>query len=346
MPAAGGEPVYHTTRRPNCTDAAARRVQLRVTPAGPGAAPSPVVWSATRRADAGSIGVPGSGNRPPIAQIQVDALVGFIGVPFRFSGAGSEDLDGVLAASAYRWELPGAGGATEERSGVQVDHAFSVVGEHTVLLEVTDAEGAVNVAAITVRVVNRHPTAEATVTPEIGEVGTTSFHFDATASADGDADALTYRWELGPDASGNPIIDTRAAFDLVFPAGSDPGPRRVTLTIEDPLGGRDVRVLQVGLSGPGSIGGITINPEPVITGGVPVVGTVGVGRLDLNVSFSLLSGDPWHRRGDSPPPPGQWWRPGRERRSITCSPPATLACTASLGSTPADRSSVPNATSV
>ncbi len=278
---------------PNCANASARRVQLRVTPAGPSSAPRRVVWSATRRADAGSIGLPGSGNRPPVAQIQVDALVGFIGVPFRFSGAGSEDLDGVLAASSYRWEFPGAGGTTDERTGVQVDHAFSVVGEHTVLLEVTDAEGAVNVAAITVRVVNRHPTAEATVTPEVGEVGTTSFRFDATASADGDADALTYRWELGPDASGNPIIETQAVFDMVFPAGSDPGPRRITLTIEDPRGGRDVRVLQVGLSGPGSIGGtITINPEPVITGGVPVVGTVGAGRPDLNVSFSLLSGDP------------------------------------------------------
>ncbi|MDQ2678343.1 MAG: PKD domain-containing protein [Actinomycetota bacterium] len=276
----------------DCASVTARRVQLRATPAGPGRSPREIRWNATRRADAGSVGIPGSGNRPPVAQIQVDSLVGFIGVPFRFSGAGSEDLDGLLAASAYRWELPGAGGATEERTGAQIDHAFSVVGEHTVLLEVTDSDGAVNVAAITVRVVNRHPTAEATVAPETGEVGTTSFHFDATASADGDADALTYRWDLGPDASGNPITDTRAVFDMIFPAGSPEGPRRITLTIEDPRGGRDVRVLQVGLNGPGSIGGITINPEPVITGGVPVVGTVGAGRPDLRVSFSLLSGDP------------------------------------------------------
>lgn len=277
----------------DCAHPSAERVQLSVTPAGPSASPRPVVLSATRRADAGSIGVPGSGNRPPVAQIDVDALVGYVGVPFRFSGAGSEDPDGALTPGSYRWEFPAPGGGIVERNGIDtVDHTFTELGEHTVLLQVTDAGAAVNVAAITVRVVNRHPTADASVTPETGEAGVTLFHFDATGSADGDSDALTHRWDLGPDADGNPIIDTRAEFDFVFPAGTPSGPRRITVIVDDPRGGRDVRVLQVGLGGPPAIGGITINPEPVVTGAVPVVGTVGPGRTDVSVSFSLLAGDP------------------------------------------------------
>ena len=276
----------------DCSHPSAERVQLSVTPDGPSESPRPVVLSATRRADAGSIGVPGSGNRPPIAQVQVDALVGYVGVPFRFSGPGSEDLDGPLVESSYRWEFPGPGGAPVVAIGSTVDHAFGEVGEHTVVLQVTDAEGAINVAAVTVRVVNRHPNAAATVTPETGEVGVTQFHFDATGSDDGDADTLVYRWDLGPDAAGDPIVDSRAEFDFVFPAGAALGPRRITLTVDDPRGGRDVRVLQVGLGGPAPISGIIINPEPVVTGAVPVVGTIGPGRPDLSVSFSLLAGDP------------------------------------------------------
>lgn len=292
MPAPPPPAVAPATPSSNCAHPTAKRVQLRVTPDGPSAAPRPIVLNATRRADAGSIGVPGSGNRPPVAQIDADALVGYVGVPFRFSGAGSEDLDGTLTAASFRWEFPAAGGGTLERTGVDVvDHAFTEPGEHTVLLQVTDADAAVNVAAITVRVVNRHPSADATITPETGQVGVTSFRFDAGASADGDTDALTYSWDLGPDAAGDPIIDTRATFDLVFPVGAPEGPRRVTLTVTDARGASDVRVLQVGLGGPSSVGGITINPEPVVSTGSPMVGTVGPGRPDLPVEFSLLAGE-------------------------------------------------------
>ena len=286
-------PPSPTPAPSNCAHASARRVQLQLTPDGPSAAPRPVVVQATRRADAGAIGIPGSGNRPPIAQIEVDALVGYIGLPFRFSGAGSEDLDGPLAPSSYRWELPGPGGTTVERTGVEVDHSFSELGEHTVVLQVTDAEGAVNLAAITVRVVNRHPTAVATVSPETGEVDVTSFHFSASSSTEADVgDSLDYSWDLGPGPDGTPQVRTGAEIDVVFPEGTPSGRRQITLTVTDSHGGRDVVMVQIGLGGAAGDGGILMNPEPVITSGAPVVGTVGPGRPDLEVEFVLVDGDP------------------------------------------------------
>lgn len=275
---------------PPCQRDAARRVRLSFTPAGPSASPRPIELTATRRANADSIGIPGSGNRPPVAQIDVDSLVGNLGVPFRFSGLRSEDLDGTLTDASFRWEFPAASG-TVERTGRSVDHAFTEVGEHTVLLEITDAEGAQNVAAVTVRVDNRHPTAAAQVSPETGVVGTTLFRFDAGTSADPDGDALTYAWNLGVDAANNPIVDSRRVVDLTFPAGTPVGPRRISLTVTDSRGGSDVLLLQIGLAGTVPVTGITITPEPVLTGGVPVVGTVGVGRPDVPVEFGL-SGAP------------------------------------------------------
>ena len=129
-----------------CAAPANRRVTLSATPAGPGATPRAVVVQATRRANADSVGVPGSGNRPPLAQIGVSPLVGYVNSPFSFSADASEDLDGVIAS--YDWEFPASSG-TVERSGETVQHAFDEVGEQTVLLRVTDDEGATNVAATT-----------------------------------------------------------------------------------------------------------------------------------------------------------------------------------------------------
>ncbi len=277
----------------DCSDASARRVQLSLTPHGPSGSPRPVVVQATRRADGGAIGVPGSGNRPPIAQIEVDALVGYIGQPFRFSGAGSEDLDGPLVATSYRWELPGPAGATVVHIGAQVDHVFTELGEHTVVLQVTDADGAANLAAITVRVVNRHPTAVAVITPETGDVGVTSFHFSASTSAEADVnDPLEYSWDMGPGPDGTPQVLSGAEVDLVFPEGTPTGRRQITLTVTDSRGGRDVVIAQIGLGGPPSTGDILMNPEPVITSGTPVVGTVGPDRPDLVVEFVSTAGDP------------------------------------------------------
>ncbi len=282
-----------TPPRSDCADASARRVQLALTPDGPTASPQPVLLQASRRAGPGAVGVPGSGNRPPVAQIRVDALVGYVGVPFRFSGAESEDLDGPLTASSYRWELPGPGGTTVDRAGVEVDHAFDELGEHTVVLQVTDAEGAVNLAAITVRVVNRHPLAAATVSPETGEADVTTFHFSAAGSVEDDVgDTLEYSWDLGPMPGGGPQVRTGSEIDVVFPEGTPSGQRRVSLTVTDSHGATDTVMVQIGLGGPADTGGILMNPEPVLTSGTPVVGTVGPGRSELTVEFVLVEGDP------------------------------------------------------
>lgn len=277
---------------PACRRDGVRRVLISLTPKGPGSSPRAIELHATRRADSRSIGISGGGNRPPIAQITVDSLIGFPNEAFSFSGAASEDRDGPASALSHVWEFPAPNGTTASSTGVSATHSFSEVGEYTVLLTVADARGATNVAAVTVRVINRHPVALARVTPETGEVGLQVFDFDARTSSDADGDTLSYQWDLGPGAPGTRITDTRPQFGFVFPAGTPQGLRQVSLTVTDSRGGTDTMMLQVAVRGPAQIGGITINPEPVLTGSAPVVGTVGPGRPNLDVSFSLSSGDP------------------------------------------------------
>ena len=282
-----------------CDTPANRRVRLSVTPSGPGGAPAPVQVLATRRANADSVGVPGSGNRPPLAQIAVTPLVGYVNVPFSFSAGEAEDLDGVIAA--YDWEFPSASG-TVERSGETVQHSFTDVGEQTVLLRVTDDAGSTNIAAVTVRVVNRFPVGAISVGPELGIRGVDEFTFDATGSVDPDdpAEVLTYEWDLGPGL-GDDRYQSGKVVRFVFPPTTDKGQRQVTLRVTDSLGGTDTLVRAVGLVDElPDPNGIVIGPEPVLTAGkAPRVGSVGASLPPLVVSFSrppgaeVNAGDRW-----------------------------------------------------
>lgn len=273
-----------------CDTPSNRRVALSVTPTGPGDSPRPIVVQATRRANADSVGVPGSGNRPPIAQIAASPLVGYVNVPFNFSAARSEDLDGTI--SSYDWEFP-SGSGTVERSGRDVQHSFAAVGEQTVLLRVTDDGGATNVAAVTVRVVNRFPVGAVSISPDVGLRGVDEFTFDATGSYDPDDpdEVLTYEWDLGPGL-GDDQFQTGEVVRFVFPASVDKGQRQITLRVTDSLGGTDTLVRAIGvvdeLVDPD---GIVVVPSPVLVADkTPRVGSVGAGLPPLDVTFARPPG--------------------------------------------------------
>lgn len=272
-----------------CETPANRRVRLSLTPAGPASSP-PMVVVASRRANSDSFGVPGSGNRPPIAHIGVDTLVGYANSPFSFSAAGSEDLDGSI--TSYEWEFPSASG-TVERSGQTVEHSFAEVGEQTVLLRVSDAGGATNVAAVTVRVVNRYPIGAVAIGPERGIPGVDEFTFDATGSFDPDdpGEPLEYEWDLGPGL-GPDRYKTGKIVRFVFPEDVERGQRQITLTVSDSLGGSDTLIRAVGLMDEVPLSnGIVMSPQPVLTvGKSPRVGSVGASLPPLPVAFSAAGG--------------------------------------------------------
>jgi len=279
-----------------CADADNRRVQLRLVPVAPrhgDDGPSPIVLAATRRANSTAIGLPGGDNRPPIAQVSVDQYVGYVGQPITFDSSASLDPDGTIVERL--WQFP-VGETTETRTGETVSFTFDTIGEKTVVLRVSDEGGATNVAAVTVRIVNRFPVAQVVITPESGVRGVQEFTFDATGSVDPDdpSATLTYEWNLGPDAAGDPILRSGQVVTIVFPADTPRGLRQITLTVTDALGGSDTRVRQIALIDESQIPvDITITPEPVITGsGAPVVGSVGAGMADLDVRFSVPAGTP------------------------------------------------------
>lgn len=288
-----------------CADADNRRVQLSLVPAAPRhdeSAPSPIVFAATRRANSATIGLPGGDNRPPIAQISVDQYVGYVGQAITFDSSASLDPDGTIVDR--QWQFP-MGNTTETRTGATVSYTFDSLGEKTVVLRVSDEGGAANVAAVTVRIVNRYPVAAVAISPESGVRGVQEFTFDATGSVDPDdpSAALTYEWNLGPDSGGNPVLRSGRVVTHVFPADTPRGLRQITLTVSDALGGSDTRVRQIALIDVSQIPvELAITPEPVITGpGAPVVGSVGAALAPLEVRFSVpegtsTSGTSWQLR--------------------------------------------------
>jgi PKD repeat protein len=255
-----------------------RRVRLSLLPAKP-VATRPVELHATRRTDSTSISLSGGGNRPPVAQISASPLVGSAATEFRFSAAATTDPDG--DPLSYEWEFPD-GDSTAAKAGRDVTHRFSAVGEHTVLLRVTDGRGGSNVTAATVRVINLYPIALAQVTPGEANLGD-EFTFDASASydPDGPKSGLSYSWDLGEGVG----TRTGEIVTVAFPADAPTGRRQVSVKVTDAQGGSDTAFVTFSLGAAG--GEITITPTPVIVPlKTPRVGSVGPGLDPLEVSFS------------------------------------------------------------
>lgn len=77
-------------------------------------------------------------NKIPVAVISHDLQVPRLGDVVTFEAASSTDSDGTIAS--YEWNFDD--GAPTSSVGVSYPHAFSIVGEHNVILTVTDNEGA------------------------------------------------------------------------------------------------------------------------------------------------------------------------------------------------------------
>ncbi len=83
-------------------------------------------------------------NQNPVADISTDTLNGFIGFPLNFDGSGSYDPDGTIVS--YLWDF---GDGTTSNSPV-VSHTFVNDGTYTVVLMVTDNDGAVDEESVDV----------------------------------------------------------------------------------------------------------------------------------------------------------------------------------------------------
>jgi PKD repeat protein len=155
-----------------------------------------------------------------------------------FDASPSTDDDGL---SAYSWDF----GDDMAGTGASPSHTYDDRSAHAVALTVTDTDSATARSTSTVALpANVAPTASFSFSCD-----ELTCSFDARLSADDD-ELSTFSWDFGDSTS-----DTGGAvLSHVFAAA---GTRNVTLTVTDADGVQDVEELQVSVSAPPAVAGIT-----------------------------------------------------------------------------------------
>ncbi len=161
----------------------------------------------------------------PIADAGSDQTV-LVGETVSFDGSGSSDPDG--GNLTYSWEF-GADADPETAEGVMPFCIYSARGAKTVILTVTDDEGATASDTVTINVYNP-PVADAGNNQTVA-VGT-EVSFDGSGSSDPDGGVLTYSWEFG-DAEDPTAIGSEVTASHTY---STIGDKTVTLTVTDDEG--------------------------------------------------------------------------------------------------------------
>ena len=161
-------------------------------------------------------------HKAPIADAGSDQRVA-VGSEATFNGSGSSDPDG--GNLTYSWDF-GADADPETAEGVMPFCIYSARGAKTVILTVTDDEGATASDTVTINVYNP-PVADAGNNQTVA-VGT-EVSFDGSGSRDPDGGVLTYSWEFG-DAEDPTAIGSEVTASHTY---STIGDKTVTLTVTD-----------------------------------------------------------------------------------------------------------------
>ncbi len=143
--------------------------------------------------------------------------------PVHFSATGSADSDGEIVA--YRWQF----GDGETGQGVTTQHTYAAAGTYTVILEVTDNQGASASKSGTVTIASATPNASPVAAFNWSPSSALALQplvFDASASSDSDGSIVSYHWTFGDSLtvfSGQRVTHIYAGADTY----------EVTLTVTD-----------------------------------------------------------------------------------------------------------------
>ena len=131
-------------------------------------------------------------NVAPIAQFSFTPEGGDAPLNVSFDASGSSDSDGEILE--YLWSF--SDGAIQR--GITTTHIFESAGIHTIVLKVTDNDGAFFILEKTIEatVPNVAPDAQFSFTPTSGDCPLT-VNFDATTSSDSDGTIRHYNWVFG-----------------------------------------------------------------------------------------------------------------------------------------------------
>jgi PKD repeat protein len=178
------------------------------------------------------VGAGGAVKQPPVAKAN-GPYTGTSGLALSFSSTGSNDPDGG-SITAYKWSF---GDGSSDATDASPSHTFAATGTYTVILTVTDDEGATASAQTTATIaaagggppppVKVPPVAQANG-PYSGLAGT-PIAFSAAGSSDPDGGTVTFRWSFGDGSAEG----TGLAPSHTYAAA---GPYTVTLTVTDDEG--------------------------------------------------------------------------------------------------------------
>lgn len=147
-------------------------------------------------------------NKMPVASFTVSTLGGEAPLTVNFSAILSYDPDGVI--TKYEWDF----GDGTSGTGDSVSHTYTTAGNFTVVLRVTDNDGATSTAKKTIVVSaasegsgGEGPTASFTATPLTGNSPLT-VTFNASASTYPGHTITYYSWDFGDGTTGTGITTT------------------------------------------------------------------------------------------------------------------------------------------
>ncbi|MUV90306.1 PKD domain-containing protein [Halapricum sp. CBA1109] len=139
-------------------------------------------------------GTSDTSNTAPTASFTASSTTVATGETIDFDASGSSDSDGSIASYEWDWTDDGTFEATSQTPS----HSYPNDGTYTVVLRVTDDDGATDEATETITVTNRAPTASFTAS-----CASLTCDFDGLGSSDPDGSIASYSWQFGDGNSGN-----------------------------------------------------------------------------------------------------------------------------------------------
>jgi PKD repeat protein len=168
--------------------------------------------------------VPISGRQAPTARASATNTSGSGPLTVSFNGNASSDPDGAIVG--YRWDF----GNGDSSTAANPTYIYTSPGFFTAVLTVTDNDGLVGTASVTINVIappNQPPVAAATSNTSSGSAPL-PIVFSAAGSFDPDGNPLTYAWDFGDGTSSNAMSPSKTY--------SSPGNYTARLTVTDNLG--------------------------------------------------------------------------------------------------------------
>ncbi|BDV29518.1 PDK repeat-containing protein [Microbacterium terricola] len=169
-------------------------------------------------------------NAAPVAQANWSA----VNLAATFSASGSTDSDGSI--TSFAWDF----GDGDTGSGQLASHTYDAAGPYSVILTVTDDDGAT--ASTTLDVVVSEPANSPPVAAFTPTVTGMSVAVDASASTDSDGTIASYAWAFGDGGTATGKTATHLY--------TEPGAHTITLTVTDDDGSTDTETASVTVEEP------------------------------------------------------------------------------------------------